>query len=207
MNEINNFFLFKKKMNFNEPNPLFSNQRGSLKQEAKIKKRYKRRNKDQQKEHIYRSRNPQPNYSSFGTPDLIDTEGREYRSSGNHQLRNEIIALRSQTTKDFGPFDPSHVSLKEEQEWGTQLFWIRIKKGEKDLIYFPEAEHQEITFYDPKHQVLCIGITDGVFHEPQAATGYVVLKSFVSLGQVNDPQNYEYLTDKSIKVHKRVSFL
>ncbi len=189
-------------MNFNDDNPLFSNKKLSAKQESAVKQRYKRRNKNEIKGREYRAKNPQPNYSSFGTPDLIDTEGREYRSSGNIYMREQLL---SQDQNDYGAFDPSVVSLKDEQYWGTQLFWIRIKKGEKDLIHFPEAEQEKLVFYDPKHQVLCSGITDGVFHGPRAATGYVILRSFMSLGQVKNPQKYEYLTDKSIRVDKTVA--
>lgn len=192
-------------MDFGGSNPLFETRLRSTKEEALLTKRYKRKNKNQTKAFLYRSRNPQPNYSEFKHPQLVDTEGREYRSSGDHPLRRELLSLRTESESELGFFDPDKVSLGDVQDWGTQIFWIRIKKGEKDLIYFPEAERQELTFYDPKHQVVCSGFTDGVYHEPKAATGYVILKNFVSWGKTDDPKSFEYLVDKSIKVKKQSS--
>ena len=165
-----------------EGNTIFLNENELTEKQRKIKrKQYKRKNKSEKSHNTYLSANPQPSYSNFHKPDYIDTTGREYKYASENHVFNPDTTL-------------------DAREWpGEYKFWIRLPIWQRKSIGFPEAEGEQITFYHPKLQVTATGITDGVFHSPKGATGYVILKNFKTLGPLVDPKEYEYLVDKQMK--------
>lgn len=166
-----------------EESPLFE----QSKQNKINRKKFKKQNQNVNTKKKYKAQYPQPSYSNFGKAEFVDLTGREYKLAKKMMIGEDPI------------LDMNSISLNSEKEWGTQIFWIKIPIWQRKSIGFPEAENEKITFYDPKTQVIATGTTDGVFHGSKAATGYIVLRNFMTLGQTSEPQEYEYLVDKNLR--------
>ena len=164
-------------------------------------KRYKKRNKDEKKPRKYYARNPQPNYSNFKKPQYVDMKGREYK------LASGEIVEQYTSAGDISHPEFEQPPLRDSFSWGTQIFWIRIPIDSRDNVHFPQPQEGRITLYHIRSQVLCTGITDGVYYGPKKKTGFVVLRKFTSYGQVPDPSPYSHLVDEEKKIKwKRALF-
>ena len=146
---------------------------------------------DIHKSQRYKAKTPEPNYSEFKQllkkkNVYIDLLGREYLlaegSARDNYTRRGYI-----TNTKYREANPTLI-----EDVGTLLFWIRIPIKLKNHIPFPDPTDENLTLYFPRDQVICRGITDGVFYSgPKKKTGYVVIRNFKTFGQVSNPKEYE----------------
>ncbi len=160
-------------------------------------KRYKKRAKNEEKSLAYHARNPGPNYSQFKRPEYVDMKGREYKLASGSTMGN-LIRSGVISHPEFGEPD-----LRDEQQLGTQMFWIRIPIHLRGTVPRPNPEGENISLFHIKKQVLAGGFTNGVFFEGKNKTGYVMLDNFTTYGQVADPSPYAHLVDEDKKIKRR----
>lgn len=188
-----------------EVHPLFGEEDDNLsafksyytKEERATRKKYRKVNQDEEEVKEYRARNPQPNYSNFKRPQYVDMSGREYKLATGDLVEQYINTGRISHPEFEQP------PLSGESSWGTQLFWIRIPIYLRGNVEFPQAEGGVVTLYHEQSQVLCTGITDGVYYGQRRKTGYIVLSKFTSHGQVADPSLYAHLIDEDKKIKRK----
>lgn len=198
---INDVLLSEEEYEKEIGNPLIDEtEHLSSKKKKEIKKPYKKINKSYKSFLSYKSKNPQPNYTKFGLPQFVDEHGREYKICTNIEFSNQLIDYNFFSRPKNYP-KRRDISESKKQFWGNQVFWMRVRKGDLYTIGFPQLD-ERLTFYDPKTQVIATGKISFLHRYERSATGYTVLKDFCTYGSTNDPSQFEYLTDKNIKIKR-----
>ena len=160
-------------------------------------RRYKKRPENMKQSRNYHARNPGPNYSQFKKPEYVDTKGREYKLASGPVV-DRLVRSGTVTNPEF-----SEPDLRNEQQLGTQVFWIRIPIYLRGTVPFPDPEDEGISLFHVATQVSAGGFTNGVFLEGKNKTGYVILNRFETYGQVADPSQYSHLVDEDKKIKRR----
>ncbi len=153
---------------------------------------YGKRPRDPERAAEYAARAPEPNYSQFGRQraQYVDQDGREYRLAAG-EARDALVRAGDIQRPDY-----AEPSVHGRRAVGRQLFWVRIPIRLRGSVDFPPPRDHALSLYFVRDQVLCRGVTDGVYYTgPRKRSGSVVLRDFVTLGQVADPRPYERVVD------------
>ena len=180
---------------FDGPSPLLSAyQRGDDAGARATAYKKRAREDDADRSAAYAARTPEPAYAQFGVPQYVDARGREYTLAGG-TARQLLVRAGDITTPEFVQPD-----RERRQRVGKQLFWMRLPRTPDTSVAWPDADGEQLWLYFWRTQVLCRGVTDGVYLSGgRKKTGHVVLRNFVTLGQVADPSEYEHLLPSADK--------
>jgi hypothetical protein len=157
-----------------------------------VRERYKKKNKNIDKSFEYHAKHPEPNYSKFKT-EFIDIKGREYRRA-DQTFVDRYIKEGSMISRL--PYD---IPLKGDDNWGKQIFWIKIPIRLRGNIGYPDKE-EYLELFDIHNQIIGDGFTDGIFYGEKKKTGYVIINDFITRGQLRDPSPFLKFIDKKKKL-------
>lgn len=165
--------------------------------EEGTKKDFKKKNKNDNAALQYLGKNHAPSYEKFKTPEFIDLKGREYRRASSEFIQRFV---EEGTASERLPED---LPLFKNGSWGTQILWVRIPIRLRGTASIPAPESEDIELMELKTQIKASGITIGSFFDGKKKTGFILLSSFKTHGQIKDPSIF--LEQQKIK-HKKQFF-
>ena len=127
----------------------------------------------------YHARRPGPNYEEF-TPVFSDMHGRQYG------------VMRRDAEGDAQPTADELVASGAPAAGGRVRLSLRMPINQRWSVPLPAPSDEKLVLYHPASQTTCSARTDGVFVAgARARTGFVVVRDFVTHGQVADPAVHE----------------
>lgn len=131
----------------------------------------------------YHERRPEPNYSEFA-PEFVDQLGRQYSVA-------RAGAFLETNLDDVDNAAYAAPSPRVRGEYRRLLLFLRMPINQRWQVDIPSPEGEKLALYHVPTQVLCHGVTDGVFVTARARTGHLFVRNFETGEQVSDPARYE----------------
>jgi len=134
---------------------------------------------------------PNPNYTTFGRPEYLDSMGREY-SLTKGDLRKKYIDDRIITDETYEK--PSQFI---DEEIGSLVLNIRIPIRTRNTVQNPSAflGGDSIDLIHIETQIICTCSVDSIFMSGRRKTGYLIVKNFRTFGKTPMPHLYkDYLS-------------
>lgn len=186
-----------------------------LKTEEKKKKKRKRVELDDPLDHMtmqkdirssrqgrspasYWAKNPQPNYSNFGTPDFVDRLGREYRLPKKSNKMRKELEESGQIRKRP---DSEDQQLGTGEDLGKQLLWIKIPIWLRNSVGFPSTDGKKLRILDTKSYTEMSMRVDSCFYGSNRKTGYLQVDKLKSMGSA-DPKEWQDIIRRSKREKK-----
>lgn len=134
----------------------------------------------------YKAKYPHPNYSNFGKPEYIDSEGRHYKLAKG-SVKEKLVNEGEIVNTEFKSPD-----IYKPRSYGKQVFWIKIPISLRGSANFPNPEsNEQIVMYHVDTGTKCTAYTNSCFHGKRRKTGYIILDDVKSHGKTKDYKEFE----------------